>query len=677
MAGQMTDSEGVGKRHGQILPALREMILKGVLRPGTRIEEAELSKQFGASRRVLQTLLQSLASEGLLEVLTSGGYAARHITIDDVRDAILARSTLEGLAASLAAARMEDSSELQPLRALNAELAQAIATLPAGLPSPEQMSRFGDLNAAFHRGIVELAHSPMLLWYIDRIQQVAFASPGAVVLPVKGGSANGIVEEHDAILNAIESRNSALADQLLKNHASLAINAIEGALNGQPHTGRNIALDLVANKPSKPARRTADRPAQARKRLNGPTSERILAAAAQLFHEKGFHATTTREIANRLNVQQGSLYHHISRKEDLLYRICNETMDCFNLELRAAVEKATGGRDRMGAFIRAHLQTTLQHLDATLAMATEFRALSRPAFNEITRKHTEYSKLLDAELESAQTAGDLRDDISTRQIRLALLNILHWTPRWFRAGGALSPAELSSIYERVFWEGIVEPRCRGSIAIRPLPPSISQQRQSQLPKSTLGRFTRGAAELFARNGYESTSTRSLATLVGMEKATLYYHIEGKEDLLYLICKSSIEQLTDDVNAAITGIDDPEEQLQVWIQAHIVSLLRDQTQHATALAEARSASPERLTEIIRMRKAYQTRIRSLIEAGQRAGHIRSDIAAKYLGLMLEGLLDRTVIWYRRRGELSPVEIAAIFCNLFLTGAQRRQVSTTVL
>jgi AcrR family transcriptional regulator len=156
----------------------------------------------------------------------------------------------------------------------------------------------------------------------------------------------------------------------------------------------------------------------------------------------------------------------------------------------------------------------------------------------------------------------------------------------------------------------------------------------------------------------------------MEKATLYYHIEGKEDLLYLICKSSIEQLTDDVNAAIDGIVDPEEQLQVWIQAHIVSLLRDQTQHATALAEARSASPERLTEIVRMRKSYQTRIRSLIEAGQKAGRIRGDIAAKYLGLMLEGLLDRTVIWYRRSGDLSAAEIAAIFCNLFLTGARRR-------
>jgi len=649
------------------------MVLNGTLRPGTRIEEAELSRQFGASRRVLQSALESLASEGLIESVASGGYTARRFTLEDVRDAILARSTLEGLAASLAAARIEKPSELEPLRRLHAELSNEIALLPSP-PTAEQMSRFGELNAAFHRGIIELARSPMLSWYIERIQKVAFASPGAVVLPVKGGSAGGVVEEHEAILNAIASHNSALADELVRKHASLAIHAIESAAKGQPHTGRNIALDLVANKPAKPAVPKKSKSPKGRKQSSGATSERILDAAAELFHDKGFHAATTRELANRLNVQQGSLYHHISKKEDLLYRICSETMDCFNLEIPAAIQKTRGGRERIGAFIRAHLQTTLEHLHRTLAMATEFRALSRPWLNEISRKHSEYSELLEAELESARAAGDLRTDISTRQIRLALLNILHWTPRWFRRGGALSSAELGSIYERVFWEGIVEPRYRENISIRPLPRAVSQQRQLQkgtlAQKSTLGRFVRGAAELFARNGYESTSTRSLATLVGMEKATLYYHIEGKEDLLYLICKSSIEQLTDDVNAAIAGIGDPEEQLQVWIQAHIVSLLRDQTQHATALAEARSASPERLTEIIRMRKAYQTRIRSLIEAGQKAGRIRADIAAKYLGLMLEGLLDRTVIWYRRSGKLSPVEIAAVFCNLFLTGAQRR-------
>ena len=102
-------------------------------------------------------------------------------------------------------------------------------------------------------------------------------------------------------------------------------------------------------------------------------------------------------------------------------------------------------------------------------------------------------------------------------------------------------------------------------------PESSGGRRGVLPAQWSGT---AAAELFARQGYDSTSTRSLATLLGMEKATLYYHVESKEDLLYVICKSSIEQITSDVNEAISGVDDPLEQLLVLIQAHVASLLRE-------------------------------------------------------------------------------------------------------
>ncbi len=666
----MTDSNGANTQRGRTLLTLREFVLKGVLPPGKRIEEVDLGRQLGVSRPILRSVLDTLASEGLLEQTPSGSYVARHFTLDDIRDTILARSTLEGLAASLAATRIQNPSELETARQLNAELTQALTVSQPVSLTPEQMSRFGELNAAFHASIVQLARSPMLSWYIERIQTVGFASPGAVVLPAEGASVNRIFEEHDAILSAIESRDPARAETLVKQHAHLAIHALESAAQGRPHSGRNIALELVANKPSKLPSPRQGVPTKRKEVAAGPTSERILDAAAELFCEKGFHAATTRELANRLNVQQASLYHHIRKKEDLLHRICNETMDYFLETLPPALRKAKDTGNGIGAFIEAHLQTTLQHPNRTLAMATEFRALSRHHFAEVAQKHEKYSNLLESELKAARASGRLRTDVAPKYMRLALLNILNWTPRWFRPTGALSCQELSSIYEHVFWEGVTTEGEGQPVPIRPVPSSSMKPRQRDRHRGTLGKFIRGAAELFAKNGYESTSTRNLATLLGMEKATLYYHLEGKEDLLYAICKSSIEQLVEDVNAAIRGIEDPGEQLQVWIQAHVVSLLRDHTQHATALAEVRALSRERLAEIIHMRKVYQGRIRSLIEAAQKAGRIRNDIAAKYLGLLLEGLLDRTVIWYRRSGELSPVEMAGMFCSLFFAGAGRR-------
>jgi AcrR family transcriptional regulator len=154
----------------------------------------------------------------------------------------------------------------------------------------------------------------------------------------------------------------------------------------------------------------------------------------------------------------------------------------------------------------------------------------------------------------------------------------------------------------------------------------------------------------------------------MEKATLYYHVESKEDLLYLICKSSFEMLHGDVEKAVEGITCPLEELAVLIQAQCISLLRDQTQHATALAEARALSPERLAEIVSMRKGYQNRVRRLIESGQKAGVIRRDIESRYLASMLQGLLERTVVWYRKGGGIPPGELAGYFAGTYLFGAK---------
>lgn len=645
------------------------MVLKGSFPPGKRIEELDLCRCQGVSRRIVLSVLENLSSEGLLEPLPSGGYTARQLTLDNIRDSIRARAELEGFAAALAAQRFLDPAELQPARKLNAELAQAIASREPDPPTPEEMSRFGDLNSAFHQAIVDLARSPLLALCLERVKGVAFASPAAVVIPAEGSGASRAFEEHEAILNAIQDRDAVRAGALVKQHAALALHGIESALAGRPHAGRNPALSLVsAARTAPPAARK--QPSKRPEESPGTTSERILDVAAELFCEKGFYAATTRELATRLEIQQGSLYHHMSNKEDLLHRICREVMDSFLADLPAAIEKAEDEHNRIAAFLDAHLDTMLRHPHRTLAMVTEFRALSGSHFSEVTKKYKEYSRLLDCELSAAQKSKTLRSDIPPKYIRLALLNFLNWTPRWFHVSGALSVRSLKSIYETVFWEGVIDPTIQQIPPPRPLPVSASRQRSRDLHRGTLGKFIRAAAELFAKYGYESTSTRDLATLLGMEKATLYYHVEGKEDLLYAICKSSIEQLVADVDAATETIADPLEQLQVWIQAHVQSLLRDQTQHATALAEVRSLSPARLAEIVSMRKAYQARVRALIESGQKAGCLRADIASKYLGLMLEGLLDRTVVWYRRSGEQKATQLGGILCDLFLSGARQR-------
>src|SRR5947207_4679399 len=84
---------------------LRELIVGGELKPGSRIAELSLVERLGASRTPIRMALVRLEEEGLLEALPNGGFAVRDFSEADIRDAIEVRGTLEGLAARLAAER--------------------------------------------------------------------------------------------------------------------------------------------------------------------------------------------------------------------------------------------------------------------------------------------------------------------------------------------------------------------------------------------------------------------------------------------------------------------------------------------------------------------------------------------------------------------------------------------
>jgi AcrR family transcriptional regulator/DNA-binding GntR family transcriptional regulator len=660
----MPNSSGVNSRRAQTLVTVREMVLRGEFTSRKTIEEVELSKALGASRPMVRAILEQLHQEGLLEELSPGAYAPRVFRGQDIADAIEARGALESLAAGMAARRGADSAHLERARRLNAALMETTASFSTTeSPTADQMARFGELNLAFHKALIALAKSPMLQLSLDRVQSIAFASPAAVVTPAEPGGFAQAIREHEAILDAIQTGDAARAEALVREHARFALRGVKNAID---KAGRVVAKAKTAAAQRSQARKpTPHRTPDAE--TAGPTSQLVLDAAAALFCEKGFSETTTREIAARLNIHQASLYYHVSGKEELLYRISRLALEAVERQVGAALQSRGNERDRLNRFIRGHLGALFENPNRALASISEFRSLSRAHRREITALRKDYSDLLNRELASAVKAGIVRRDIPVSVIRLALFNYLNWTPRWYQPSGPLSLDDLAGINDRVFFEGIVTPG-RGRLSLPELQ-TLGRRRPGSGPTGTLGKFVRTAAELFSKQGYASTSTRSLSALIGMEKATLYYHVKSKQDLLYLITKSSVETLQEEVKRAVEGITCPLEHLSVLIRTHCLSLLRDQTQHATALAEVRGLSPERLAEIVGLRKIYQTGIRRVIEEGQKNGSVRGDVEPRYLASMLRGLLDRTVEWYQKGGSLGPAELADCFCDIYLFGARK--------
>jgi AcrR family transcriptional regulator len=414
-------------------------------------------------------------------------------------------------------------------------------------------------------------------------------------------------------------------------------------------------------------------PAETGIQPDSPTLDRLLDTAAALFWEKGYAATTTREIAAALHIQQASLYYHMASKEDLLYQLCLSSLEQFLTDVPAALNGVADPRDRIQTLIHAHVITLLKHQNRNVAMLTELRSLSGRHRTEVVGLRERYTNFVRLALENAQAAGAIRTDIPAGHLCRALLNILNWSALWFRKEQALSAEKLAGIFTRIYLDGAARPDARRCLSVPDLgpapkrPASRGRRAAKGTENSTLERLLEAAVALFSRKGYAATSTREVAALLGMQKASLYYHIESKEDLLYLICKSSLERIRSDVESAVRDVQDPLERARALICAHIESMLRDEEEHTTTLAEMRSLSRDRLAQVLALRDAYEDLVRSVFEEAQRAGALRDDIDVKYLCLSVLGLMNRILVWYRRRGPLSPGQLGRLLAVIFLTGA----------
>lgn len=406
------------------------------------------------------------------------------------------------------------------------------------------------------------------------------------------------------------------------------------------------------------------------------TTERLFDTAADLFWDKGFAATTTREIASAVGIQQASLYHHMASKEELVYKICLSSLAEFLAAAPAAVGAIPDPLGRIRLLIREHLGTLLRHQRRNVTLLTELRSLSAPHRGEVVALRDQYDQFVRSTIEYAQSAGVIRNDIPAKYLGLALMSMLNHSALWYRKDHTLIESDLARVFTTVFLEGSAARSERSSLTVpdqragikKDTPPARKKAKAPQNGQTpALQRALDAAVGLFSRKGYTATSTREVAALVGMQKASLYYHIDSKEDLLYLVCRSSLEQIRQDVEGATKDCADPLERQRVLIATHVRSLLRDAKRHITTFNEMHALSHDRLAQVLALRDEHESLVRSVLQAGQDAGVLRSDIEAKYLCLALLGMMNRVTVWYRRTGPLSASQIGELLAVIFLTGA----------
>jgi GntR family transcriptional regulator of vanillate catabolism len=227
--------------------ALRDQILSGALRPGERISELQAVETTGVSRTPVRMALVRLEEEGLLEAIPSGGFMVKAFSERDILDSIELRGTLEGLAARFAAERGVSARDLEPLKECLSEIDGLVRQNPI---SVDAFSAYVALNARFHALLTELSRSPPLIRQIDRASALPFASPSGFVMAQSAlPEAQQILliaqDHHRIVLDAIENREGARAEAIMREHARLAVRNLRLALKNRTHLDLLPALALV------------------------------------------------------------------------------------------------------------------------------------------------------------------------------------------------------------------------------------------------------------------------------------------------------------------------------------------------------------------------------------------------------------------------------------------------
>lgn len=162
-----------------------------------------------------------------------------------------------------------------------------------------------------------------------------------------------------------------------------------------------------------------------------------------------------------------------------------------------------------------------------------------------------------------------------------------------------------------------------------------------------------AATLFLQHGYDGTSLRQLADVVGIKAGSLYYHFASKDELLTEILQRGIDvmQAAFDDAAASSTDDDPVDRLGAHVRAHLAALYENGPYTAAHVMTFRTSPTSVRAAVVPVRDAYEARWGELLRQLQASGAVDADLDLRIARLALFGAMNSSVEWFDpSRGNL---------------------------
>ena len=168
----------------------------------------------------------------------------------------------------------------------------------------------------------------------------------------------------------------------------------------------------------------------------------ILAQSQSLLKEKGYAATSVRDIAKALDMEPASLYSHFKNKEDILKITCFEMADKFELAVKEVNDIYFNAEEKLRMAIKLHVEILTQNLDSALIFIRDWRNLTGTSLTQFTAKRNVYEEGF---REIVQTGIDegIFNETDKKFAALTILSSVNWIVEWYKPDGNLNAEQIA------------------------------------------------------------------------------------------------------------------------------------------------------------------------------------------------------------------------------------------
>lgn len=179
---------------------------------------------------------------------------------------------------------------------------------------------------------------------------------------------------------------------------------------------------------------------------NGKTKKQIIfEAAAFLFREKGYSATSMRDLADKVNLKASSLYNHISSKEEILREICFTNAQRFEEGMQEVEQTQGTASEKVRALLRLHIQIATEDVTSVTAFNDEWRHLNEPHLSEFKSMRRSYESRFQAIIEAGIKSNEFKP-LDSFTVLYTIFSSIRWLYDWYKPERKVTPDEL---YEQI------------------------------------------------------------------------------------------------------------------------------------------------------------------------------------------------------------------------------------